>query len=48
MKKIPKIKAVGKGRWRKYRIKGYKADIKVLDGNEKGEMFIWLTNVFNT
>ncbi|KAF5435870.1 Transposase DDE domain-containing protein [Candidatus Methanophagaceae archaeon] len=25
----------------------YKADIEVLDGNEKEEMFIWLTNVFS-
>ena len=48
LKKIPKIEVVGKGRGRKYRIEGYKADIKVLDGNEKEEMLIWLTNVFNT
>ncbi|MFZ2070403.1 MAG: hypothetical protein WAV32_02120 [Halobacteriota archaeon] len=31
----------------KYRINGYKAGIKVLVGNEKEEMLIWLTNVFN-
>ena len=48
LKKISKIEAVGKGKGRKYMIEGYKADIKVLDVNEKEEMFIWLTNVLNT
>ena len=46
--KIPEIVAVGNGRGRKYKIEDYKADITVLDGNEKEEMFIWLTNVFYT
>ncbi|MFZ2071010.1 MAG: transposase [Halobacteriota archaeon] len=44
---IQEIEAVGKGRRRKYRIEGYKAGIEVLDGNEKEEMFICLTNAFN-
>ena len=47
LKRIQEIKAVGKGRGMKYWIQGYKAGIEVLDGNEKEEMFIWLTNVFN-
>jgi uncharacterized protein with GYD domain len=47
LRKIQEIKAVGKGRWRKYRIEGYKAEIEVLDGVEKEEMSIWLTDVFN-
>jgi len=45
--KIPEVVAVGNGRGRKYKIEAYKADIEVLDGNEKEEMFIWLTNVFS-
>ncbi|MDI6885728.1 MAG: transposase [archaeon] len=28
-------------------MEGYKADIKVIRGREKEEMFIWLTNVFD-
>ena len=47
LNKIQEIEAFGKGRGRKYRIEGYKAGIDVLDRNEKEEMFIWLTNVFN-
>ena len=47
LKRIPAIEVIGKGRGRRYRIEGYKSDIVVLEGNEKEEMLIWLTNVFN-
>jgi len=47
LKRIPGIEAIGKGRGRRYRIEGYKSDIVVLEGNEKEEMLIWLTNVFD-
>ena len=47
LKKIPMIEVVGKGRGRKYKIDGYKADIEVIGENEKEEMLIWLTNVFD-
>jgi|GEM_PF-996224 len=47
LKRISAIEVVGKGRGRRYRIEGYKAGIEVLEGNEKEEMHIWLTNVFD-
>jgi hypothetical protein len=47
LKRIPVIEVIGNGRGRRYRIEGYKAGIRVLEGNEKEEMLIWLTNVFD-
>lgn len=48
LRKIPAIEVIGKNRGRKYKIEGYKADITVLDGNEKEEILIWLTSISNT
>jgi len=45
LKRIPGIETIGKGRGRRYRIEGYKS--VVLEGNEKEEMLIWLTNAFD-
>jgi len=47
LKRIPAIEVIGKRRGRRYKIEGYKAGIEVLEGNEKEEMLIWLTNVFD-
>jgi hypothetical protein len=47
LKRIPAIEVIGKGRGRRYRIEEYKSGIEVLEGNEKEEMLIWLTNVFD-
>jgi len=48
LNRISIIEVVGSGRGKKYKIDGYKANIKVIEKNKKEALHIWLTNVFDT
>jgi len=48
LNRISIIEVVGSGRGKKYKIDGYKANIKVMGKNKKETPHIWLTNVFDT
>lgn len=45
--KISGIEVVKEGKRIKYKIEGFKADLKLIGKNEKEEMYIWLTNIFD-
>lgn len=46
LNKISKIKVDGEGRGMKFKIEGFKADLKLMSEKEKEEMYIWMTSDF--
>ena len=46
LNKISGVEVVGKGKETKFKIEGFKSDLKLIGEKEKEEMYIWMTNDF--
>jgi Transposase DDE domain len=46
LNKISGVEVVGKGKGTKFKIEGFKSDLKLIGEKEKEEMYIWMTNDF--